>query len=224
MPPLPSGETRFQRHLFTWCALGVVIVCAACVLRTWQVGGTGALAELGGYATTSLVLLGKFVIFIGLHEDCALGPWQLALLVWLIDLVVAILLAGGLGGLEQSRLFGRWLRRARERALQVLREYPGLGRMAFFGVVAFVMLPLAATGAVSGSFAARLVGLTRAGGFFAIAIGSAGTAFTFALLAQFVGERAEELARSPALLGLSIVALLVIGRFAYLRITKRLRS
>ncbi len=217
-------ETRVERAVFRWSGLAVLLGAILGMLRVWQVAGAEGLAALGSAAATSLVVLGKFVIFLGLHDATRLSPWVLALMVWLIDLLIAYGLAVGLEPLERAPLVGRVLRRARTRAVIVLREYPGLERMAFFGVVAFVMLPLAATGAISGSFAARLLGLRRIPGILAIAFGSAGTAVTFALLATFLGEQAEELARSPVLIGGIVVALVIGGRIAWVRITRQLKK
>lgn len=220
---MPRRETRMERLVYRWCGIAVLAGTLVGAFRMWQVSGNQGLAELGSLAATSLLVLGKFIVFVGLHEDRP-SPWALAVMVWLMDLLIAFALASGLGALERAPMMGRWLRRARTRALEVLKEYPGLERMAFFGVVFFVMLPLAATGAVSGSFAARLMGLSRIAGVVAIAFGAAGTAFSFALLAYLLGERAEELARSPFLVGLSLLLLVLLGRQAYVRITKKLKE
>jgi uncharacterized membrane protein len=217
-------ESRLERAVFRWSGLAVLAGAALGLLRVWQVSGWEGMAALGSAAVTSLALLGKFVIFLGLHEGTSLTPWVLALMVWLIDLLIAYALAAGLESLEHAPLFGRWLRRARTRAFVVIRDYPGLERMAFWGVVSFVMLPLAATGAISGSFAARLLGLRRIPGILAIAIGSAGTALVFALLAEFLGVQGEELVRSPLLIGAILVLLVVGGRIAWVRITRELRK
>jgi uncharacterized membrane protein len=221
---VPARASRLERLVYRWCALVVVTACAIGVFRLHQVGGAETLAELGRLVATSLLLVGKFVIFVGLHEDSAFSPWSLALVVWLIDLLIAFAMLSGLGTLEQAPVLGSWLRRARRRAQRVLVDYPGFERMAFFGVILYVMMPLAATGAVTGSFASRLTGLSRMTGVCAIAIGSLGTALTFAALAELMGEGAENLLHSPILIGAFVVALLAIGRLAYVRITRRLRD
>ncbi len=223
-PVTDRQETRAEKLAFRWCGISVLAALVVCVSETWLTLGPDGLVDLGQMALTSLLVLGKFVIFLGLHDDTPLSIWSLALMVWLIDLAIAFLLAGGLRNLERTPMFGRWLRRARERALIVLGRYPGLERMAYFGVVAFVLLPLAATGAVTGSFAARLIGLSRIAGVSAIAIGSAGTAVGFALLAQLVGERAEAWAHSPFLIGLFVLGLILAGRSALKRIKRRLST
>ena len=216
-------ESPRERLLFRWafCVYFGLVLFALLVL--WSRLATPELTSLGRYALTSVFLVGKFVVFLGLRESARFGPWELATLVLAIDLGFAFLLSAGMQRFEYAPLLGRWMRRSRRRARQVLEAYPGLTRMAFFGVAAFVMLPLAATGAISGAFAARLVGLSRLTGVTAIGVGAVGTAGSFALLATFLGRRAEELARSPALVGLSVLVVLVIGRLAYLRVTRELK-
>ena len=83
----------------------------------------------------------------------------------------------------------------------------------------------AITGASLGTVSARIhQGLSRIAGVVGIAIGSAGTALSFALLARFVGERAAEWAKSPFLIGLSVLALIVVGNVALRRIKRRLST
>ncbi len=219
---MPRDETRAERLAYRWCAIACLGGIAFSIGDIWAELGAEQLKELGQHAAISLLFLGKFVIFSGVRDNTP-SPWVLAIMVWLIDLILAFALLSGLESLERTPVFGRWLRRMRGKALAVITKYPGLERMAFFGVALFVMLPLAATGAVTGAFAARLTGLTRIAGVAAIALGSAGTATSFALLATFVGEQAEILARSPVLVGSTVAVLLIIGRVAYLRILGRLK-
>ncbi len=220
---MARGETRLERLTYRWCGLAVLVGVVVGLMQVQRNAGPDGLRELGVHAATSLIFVGKFIIFAGLHDDTP-SPWVLAMMVWLIDLLFAFTFASGLESLERAPVLGRWLRRARRRAIELVAGYPGLERMAFLGVVVLVMLPLAATGAITGSFAARLFGLTRAGGVLAIAIGSAVTSLSFALLADFLGERAEDLVRSPIPAGASLVALALIGRTAWNRIRGRLRA
>jgi len=221
---MPVSESRLERLVYRWCFAAVVAGCGVFVLQVWRVAGADGLRRLGYLAGTSVVAVGKFVIFFALHEDANFSPWALALMVWLIDLVIAFSLFSGLEKLEGTFVLGGWLRRARRKAMAVLAEYPGLERMAFFGVVAYVLLPLAATGAVTGTFAARMVGLSRLAGVAAVAVGSLGTSLIFALLAQLLGEQAEALLQSPLLSGTLLLVLLLVGRLTWVRLRRRLKE
>ena len=168
-------------------------------------------------------MVGKFIVFAGLKEG-APSPWQLAALVVLLDLFFALLLGAGIEQLERAPWLGQGLRKARGRALEVLAEYPGLKRRTFYGVALFVFLPLAGTGAITGSFLARIFGLTRFAGVRAIALGSLTTALIFALLARFMGAQAEALLKNPFLTAISTILLLFVAWRVYLGFLQRLKS
>ncbi|HEX6882213.1 MAG TPA: small multi-drug export protein [Planctomycetota bacterium] len=210
----PSLETRLLR----WFNLTLASVCVLYLAFVVAAGGLQGLTTIATTAGLSLAVFGKLVIFWGLREGApSLG--SLALLTLLIDLVCASALATGLRGLERASLVGAWLRSGRLRAKRVLREYPGLSRLAFFGVIAFMFLPIAGTGAITGSLVARLLGLSRLAGIGAVALASASGAAAFALLAGFLGEQGKRLLASPALLlagcgGVVLLALVVPRRLA----------
>jgi uncharacterized membrane protein len=175
-------------------------------------------------AITSFPTVGKLVVFAGLHAEAPLGIWGYALMTWVTDLVVAVLLLTCLSRLERTAVVGGWLRRVRAGAARALRDYPGLRRMAFLGVAAFVFLPIAGTGPISGSFAARLLGLSRATGLAAIALGAASSAALFALLAIYLGQRAETLVSNPLVATAVTVAILLLAWLLWLRVRARLRT
>jgi uncharacterized membrane protein len=220
MPAPRSGESRIERLVYVWSFAAVYAAAAAAIAWLWRASGGDAVAELGHIAFWSLVVFGKFVIF---KIDALHGPWSLAVMVWLIDLLVAFALASFLDQFERLPVFGRWLRRARGRAVEGLAEYPRLERMALFGVATFVLLPIASTGAVTGSFAARLLGLSRLAGVVAIALGSAGTAALFAVLATFVGRQGEEILRSPVTAASVLAAGVVLAWLAFQKVKALLR-
>ncbi len=222
----PTPKSRLRRLAFHWASVGVFVLLAGFLLHVHHQAGWEGLQSVGYTALTSLALLGKFVIFSGLHEDTP-SIWVLATMVFLLDLLWALALLNGLGSLERAPVLGSWLRRMRSQAKDMIVEFPGLQRMAFIGVFLFVMLPIAATGAITGALCARLLGLSRIAGLTAIATGSASTAIAFALLAQFVGERAEELidgfVKSPVLVGAILLVAVLLGRNAYRKVIGELK-
>jgi uncharacterized membrane protein len=220
MPASESGESRLERLVYLWSFAGVYAAAVGSIAWLWWSVGGRAVADLGKLAAMSLFLFGKFVVF---APDEVHGQWSLALMVWLIDLLVAFALASFLDSFERLPMLGRWLRRARRRAVEVLAEYPRLERMAFFGVAILVLLPIASTGAVTGSFAARLLGLSRLAGVLAIALGSAGTATIFALLATLLGDKGEEVLRSPLTSGSLLAGGLVLAWLAFRKVKALLR-
>ncbi len=216
-------ETPLGRVIYLWSAAGVLAAIFLGLLQVYRMSGTEGLLKLLGAAGMSFVFLGKFIIFDGLREG-SFSPWVLALMEFLLDLFFAFLFLSGLETLERIPKLGGWLRRMRGRAVEILRRYPRLKHMAFWGVALYVFLPLAGTGAITGSFAARLVGLSRLEGVLAIAIGSAGMTLLLVLLAEFLGSKGEELMNSPLLLVISILVLVVVARIAYVRVLKLLKE
>jgi len=230
--PLKPDNGGEARVLF-WGNL-VLAASAACFLAyVFASSGTAGLAEMATTGGLSFIFFGKLVIFWGLKEG-SMPVWSLAVMTFLIDMVLASALATGLRGLEHAPLIGGWLHNSRARAKEVLLEYPGLRRMAFFGVVSFVLLPLAGTGAITGSIVARLIGLPRLSGILAIALASGWSALAFALLAYFLGEQGQKLVEnlgaivtenpSLVLIGIGVIGLTgAVGWTLYQRFLAELR-
>lgn len=217
--PLETPRERRAFQLALVVALGLAVGFALWVHHD---GNESGLLAIVGHAGLSLTVVGKFIVFAGLKEG-APSVWQLAALVVLMDLFFAFLLGAGIERLERAPWLGQGLRKARSRALEILGEYPGLKRRTFYGVALFVFLPLAGTGAITGSFLARIFGLTRFAGVRAIALGSFATALIFALLAHFVGAQAEAMLHNPFLTAGSTLVLLFVAWRVYLGFLQRLK-
>jgi uncharacterized membrane protein len=212
---------REDRILF-WGNIALAACVALYLVSVFASHGTTGMVELATTAGVSFAVLGKLVIFRGLMEG-AIPVWSLAVMTFLIDLVLASALASGLRGLEHAPLVGGWLHNSRARAKEALAEYPGLRRMAFFGVVAFVLLPIAGTGAITGSIVARLLGLSRLAGIGSIALASGWSALCFALLAIFLGEQGETLIKNPLIVAGVVGLLGAVGATLYKRFLVELR-
>jgi uncharacterized membrane protein len=222
MLPVAQQATSLERAVHRWSVLAYVLALAAYLAWMHQTHGSEGLLHLAGLAGSSLLLLGKFIVFAGLKEGQP-RPWELAILVFLLDLSFGFLLTSRAELLERIPLVGRGLRLARRKARLALVTYPGLARQAFLGVALYVFLPLAATGAITGALVARVLGLSRLESLSAIALGSATTSTLFALLATLVGTRAEEFLRSPVLAGGSTLLLGLVVWHLYRRGIQRLK-
>ena len=191
-------ETPFQRRAFWWITLVVFAIAGVGCALLLAYHGRGTIWRLLSVLGAAQVL-GKWIIFSGLSPEktFGFGPWTLALISLLADTVYTIVLSTGLAGLERTRWIGPLLLRARNRAELAFAAYPALRRMAFSGIALWVFLPLPASGAVSGSFAARLIGLSRAGAVGAVALGSVLNCALFALMATGLGANSAALIRNP---------------------------
>lgn len=197
--------------LFGWTIAWLVIVEPENGVWIW--------ATQLGLAT----LPGKYLIFVGLHTGAVLGPWGIALVAIAVDVVVALTLAVFLGFLLRFQWLARTLRAAHDRAEAVLVEYPGVRRLAFWGVVLFVFLPLPASGSIGGTFVAQIVGLSRTRGAIAVCLGGVIVSATFAGLATAMGPDAEHFLRNPWV-SIASLALFALFLFAtWKRIQKTLK-
>lgn len=216
--PDPRRETRWLLATF---AGGLLLGVAALVL--WIVFARPANPwQLAPQTLGFLTVPGKYVVFWGIAPSSPIGPWGLAVLGLVADTLLALFLASLLAPLGRLRGVGPWLKRAHERAAEVLRDYPGFRRAAFWGVTLFVFLPLPGTGAIGGTFAGQLLGLSRTATVLAIALGSTLTLVLFASLATFLGARAQELLQDPWVAIVAVLVLALFVWFAYQRVKRKL--
>jgi uncharacterized membrane protein len=209
----PDRRELLRRETRILAAIWLAILVGSVVLFTVWVGRSRPdnLRYLWLEALALASVPGKFAIFGGLSKSSPLDPWGFAVLGTIVDTFLAVTLALGLAPFLRIPRIGDWLRTAHGRAADVLREYPRLKRMAFWGAAIFVALPLPGSGWMGGTFAGQLVGLSRLTGVAAIAVGTAMVSVVFASLAEFVGTEAESMLKSPwtYLVGVSVLALLV---------------
>lgn len=203
-PPKERSASASRRELRRretriLAAIWIAILAGSLILFTVWVGRfrPDNLRYLWLEALALATVPGKFAIFGGLSNSSPLDPWGVAILGTIVDTFLAVTLALGLTPFQRLPGIGDWLRTAHGRAADVLRDYPRLKRMAFWGAAIFVALPLPGSGWMGGTFAGQLVGLSRLTGVAAIAVGTAMVSVVFATLAKIVGEEAESMLKSP---------------------------
>jgi uncharacterized membrane protein len=120
----------------------------------------------------------SLVTFFGLGKFAIVVPneWMskeaLFVMVLYMDLLVAVLLVCHAGFLFRIPILGPKLLALTEDGQVMLRRFPWMRRVTFFGIIAFVMFPLAATGSVGGALFGRLLGMSRIATLMGIVIGS----------------------------------------------------
>jgi uncharacterized membrane protein len=213
-PADTAAETR--RLALAWLVALVVLIggTLAWIMLVRPPHAGWIWGEIVGLA----MLPGKYLIFTALIRNSPLTPWEVAVLATITDVVVALTLAVGLGWIERLPWVARTLKRVHDRAQEVLVSFPRLKRMAFWGVVLFVFLPLPASGAIGGTFVGQLLGLTRTAGVAAVALGGVLVSTVFATLAFVMGERAQDIIQNPWVTGISAVAFAVFLWWAWRRI------
>lgn len=219
MEPAPPSDD-LQRFRLT--ALGIVGASVVGLALYVLLQGMAAAGELALAAT--FVFLSKLAIFGGNIPQTRFNPWELALVAWMIDLWVSCALLAGIAGFERLPVAGAALTEARERADRTLQRYPGLRRLAFWGIALLVFLPIPGSGAVTGTLVGRLVGLSRLASLLAVAGGAGVAVLAYAAIAVFLGAQWEALLRNPWVLLASMAALALLLRLAWLRVRAEVLS
>jgi len=118
-------------------------------------------AELVGLAGVSFLAAGKFLPLWATTGQSQFGPYELGLVVWVLDTITVLTIVYALELFYKVRVLKSALERAHAKARLVLRAYPKVRRAALFGIFLFVLFPLAGTGAIGATFMGILLGLRR---------------------------------------------------------------
>lgn len=225
-PPLHSPAAALDERRLRWTAAIVAASSAVALALYWLVLGE-SLARIA--AASVAVFLSKLFIFGGAIElwpfdttTLDFNAWELALIAWVLDLWVSCALLAGIASFERLPFAGRAMSEARVRAGQTLIDYPGLRRLAVFGIALLVFLPIPASGAVTGTLVGRLVGLSRMATFGAVASGAGVAVCAYAAVATFFGENWRALLESPTLVVFSLIAFVIFVWIAWLRVRRAL--
>jgi uncharacterized membrane protein len=176
-----------------------------------------ATLELTGLVPLSFFLVGKFLPLLAIRGESTFGPYELGLVIWVMDTVNITLIVYSLQALNKIRRLRRGLDRVQANAQLVLRAYPKIRKAAVAGVVAFVLFPIAGTGAVVGAFIGVLLGMHRAVLIAAVSFGGLIGGMMMAFLAsnfRAALERFQEMQQDPTLkyvLIAAVAALAIVG-------------
>jgi uncharacterized membrane protein len=144
--------------------LGPMLISTAVLVSVGLVSGWETAHRLLMAAVATFFVLGRFVILGGGHTDSAttvFSSGELALMVFAMDLMTAIVISWHAGALFRIPWLGERLRFLMNTGQAVLQENRWMRRTTFISIVAFVMFPLASSGSVGGSLFGRLLGLSR---------------------------------------------------------------
>jgi hypothetical protein len=180
MEELHSTEAQFRKsHPWVWSltlfgpiAFSVLVLGVIYLVAGWEF----VLKVLTSLALT-LFFFGRFIILAGSDgtlkdTDGALATEHLFTLVCYLDVMTALVLAFHIGFLFRLPFIGPRASALITDGHFILDAQPWMRRATFFGLIAFVAFPLAATGSVGGSIFGRLLGMTRIATFAGIVIGA----------------------------------------------------
>lgn len=199
MEARPDLTPRLLRDSFdaSWrervLVLGGTGVCVAVTIVLGLVYARQPTLELLGLVPASVFVAGKFLPLWGITGQSHFSPWELGVLIGIMDTITVLVLVYGLEALYRIRPLKGWLTRVQTNAGLVLTAYPRIRRAAVTGVVLFVLFPVAGTGAVGGSFLGILLGLNRAVLITAVSAGGFIGGQLMAFAAIYFGEAVQNL-------------------------------
>ena len=131
--------------------------------------------KLVSHAALTALVFGRFIILIGMEggsDDITLQPFELFGLVTYLDFMAALFVAFHMGVIFRLPIIGDKLAMLVWDAKSFLGSRPWIRRIAFSGLVLFVMFPTSTTGSVGGSILGRLLGLGRVQTVMGVMLGS----------------------------------------------------
>lgn len=180
MDDLHSTESQFRAaHPWCWQFTLVGPFALTGVLLAFLVFQTGweFTTKIATAAVMTVVFFGRFIILSGTDggfEDTngSLAAEHLLAIVCYLDVMTALVLAFHIGFLFRLPYIGPRVSALVTDGHFILDSQPWMRRATFFGLIAFVGFPLAATGSIGGSIFGRLLGMSRTATFFGIVIGA----------------------------------------------------
>jgi len=173
-----------------------------------------ATVELLGIVVVSALAAGKFLPLWGVSGQSSYSPFELGVVVWLMDTASCLIVLYAHDRLCRIAPIGRLFARARERADALLSAYPRARKGAVVAVVVFVLFPLAGTGATVGAFLGLLLGLHRHVVIAAVSAGGFLGGMLMALLAVYAGDallRLRGLVHNPVFAGAALAVLAAVA-------------
>ncbi|MGV3483897.1 MAG: small multi-drug export protein [Planctomycetaceae bacterium] len=173
-----EGEFR-RRHPLIWAATlyGPVVLTVGIIIVMAIFAGWDFTRRVATATTIALFLLGRFIILSGSEgafndTGGSLTSGHLFAIVTYLDVITALVLAFHIGFLFKVPYLGPRIAALVTDGHFILDAQPWMRRATFFGLIAFVGFPLAATGSIGGSIFGRLLGMGRIATFFGIMIGT----------------------------------------------------
>lgn len=173
-------ELNLRKELpITWAATlyGPFLLSGLIVAAAYFAQGPAFVSKLLGTVLATFFFFGRFVILGGSDPEMRevsrfFSPEFLFGMVVYMDVMVALMFVFHAAFLFKIPWLGPRLQDLAKDGHFILKRNPWIRRAAFFGLVAFVAFPLAATGSVGGAILSRILGIPRLRAFAAISLGS----------------------------------------------------
>lgn len=182
--PAVDDDAAFEESLYRtrpilWAVtlFGPILSIPTLLLVAGLFAGWNVAHRLTLTMMATCLFFGRFMILAGdqgANSDYGsfFTPAQLALLVFFLDAIMAVIVTFHMSVLFRLPLLGSRLKVLVEEGRSLIQSQRWMRRLTVAGVVAFVMFPLASTGSLGGSILGRLLGLSRIGTLAAVITGS----------------------------------------------------
>lgn len=162
-------QFRAERPILWWATLLSPLVLTVAVLTVLSfINGPGYAFKCVNHALLTFFVLGRFVLLAGMEGETteavakiAMRPSELFFLVTYLDFIVALFVTFHMGILFRIPKIGPKLAMLVWDGKFFMDSQPWIKRMAFLGLVGFVIIPFSTTGSIGGSILGRLLGLSR---------------------------------------------------------------
>jgi uncharacterized membrane protein len=172
-------ETSFRKNypvLWITTLAGPFVVSIALLVVLGLTAGWEYPRNAIYHAGLAFFILGRFIILVGMEGELAsqatMKPEEIFLLLTYMDVASAIFVAFHMGILFRLPIVGKKIAALVWDGKFLMDTYPRLKRMAFIGLVLFVIFPTSTTGSVGGSILGRLLGMSRGLTVFGVLLGS----------------------------------------------------
>lgn len=161
-----SFRSRFPA-LWLLTLVGPFVITIALLIFFGLTFGWSYPQKLISHAVLTSLVFGRFIILVGMEGqagdsyDITLLPSELFCLVTYIDFMAAIFVAFHMGIIFRLPYVGEKLAMLVWDGKQLLMTHRWIRRMAFVGLVMFVVFPTSTTGSIGGSIFGRLLGMGR---------------------------------------------------------------
>ncbi len=105
-----------------------------------------------------------------------------------IDIVVALFLAWNFDLALKIPILGKWMKKMEDAGRKRMERSKWSGRLLFWGIVAFVMVPFQGSGGVAATILGRLAGLDWKRTVLAISIGAIAGCFTIGIISYYAAD------------------------------------
>jgi uncharacterized membrane protein len=224
-------ESSFRkRHPLIWLfsLLGPLVLTAILLILIALVWGPALAQQYISNGLAAFFFFGRFVILMGGRAGEGggrvwdfLSSGQLFVMLTYMDIMCALFVAVNVGVMFKIPVAGPRIEELVSDGHFLLRSQPWVRRVAFWGLVLFVVFPSSTTGSIGGSILGRLLGLSRGRVVAAIAIGSVVGNGVMYMFSDFLNQYIDKDDPVPKIIGVAIiVAVIVLLHRRYRRMKK----